>query len=329
MEKMKKTLALILAGTTLALSTGMPVIAVEEETSLTAAKAYVQQSTVYHYPITPDDPEWREFDSVIDMREACRIPPEILKTLSTEEVIEAALHYPLLIDFYAFDTYDDGLDALLKESDAFVELMTRPDRAEKLAARLQVQRTLDRSRSADLTFEQMILNDLLTLDRLSGNSICPYSEEQWEYITIHTPNGSPVTVIKKNEEYTTTIQQIKKEFYAKTYPAAWYLAPATPRYNCHSYAWVLRSPDNIFWLEDTSAYRYDGSYYSVSLPNAKAGDIVWYVNGHHSAVLESVSLAARPEKQMVVSKWGPDPLFRHTVDYCPYYQDTTSFTYWH
>ena len=49
---MKKTLALILAGTTLALSTGMPVIAVEENASLTAAEAYVQQSTVYHYPIT-------------------------------------------------------------------------------------------------------------------------------------------------------------------------------------------------------------------------------------------------------------------------------------
>ena len=65
---------------------------------------------------------------------ACSISDETLKSMSTADVINAVLSFPLLVNLYAYDSYYIALAELAKDSDAFSELLKREDAIEKLNA---------------------------------------------------------------------------------------------------------------------------------------------------------------------------------------------------
>ena len=333
MRKTKKLVALVLIGTTLSLSSGIPVVAVGQETAFTAAETYVQQATAYEYPLTGDAPEWSDLQTREDMLAVCRIPQETLDAMTTEQVVEAALDYPLLINLFAYETPEEGLDALVDESDAFRELMTREERGEKLLDRLQVQQVLDRSQT-ERSLEQMAIQRLLKTDRIADtylplkNTKAARGEEQWSYVTVYTPNGSPVSAIIKGEEYSDAEKAIHNEEMQKMYPLATYMNTATTHYNCHSFAWHNTSTSNIHWINDTSAYRYDGSYTQISWTNAVYKDKVFYgVNNHHSAIVNRLN--GPVESTMVISKWAGGPLMAHRLNYSPYNYVPSEVTFWH
>ena len=48
-------------------------------------------SEVYEYPVTPKDPEWAELGSTRARIEACRIPQEVLKEMTEEQLVQAIL----------------------------------------------------------------------------------------------------------------------------------------------------------------------------------------------------------------------------------------------
>ena len=54
----------------------------------------------WDYPIKPGTEAWQALSTHEDMLKACQIPAEILKTVSTEELIELCLAYPLLGDIF-------------------------------------------------------------------------------------------------------------------------------------------------------------------------------------------------------------------------------------
>lgn len=55
--------------------------------------------------------------------------------MSTESLIEAVLYYPLFSNMYAYDSIEEGFDAVLQYCDALQELQRRDDAADALAAR--------------------------------------------------------------------------------------------------------------------------------------------------------------------------------------------------
>ncbi len=56
----------------------------------------------WDYPIKPGTEAWQALSTHEDMLKACQIPAEILKTVSTEELIELCLAYPLLGDIMEY-----------------------------------------------------------------------------------------------------------------------------------------------------------------------------------------------------------------------------------
>ena len=111
------------------------------------------------------------------------------------------------------------------------------------------------------------------------------------------------------------------------------LAPATAKYNCHSYAWYSQSELNTIWINDPSAFYSDGSYCEVSTP--KVGDIICYFDdkgtattsddsNEHSGVVTAVSsgisngLCGNSDLVTVTSKWGYGGLYSHNGYVCPY-----------
>lgn len=87
----------------------------------------------YTYPVTPDDEVWASMNYA-EMRDACNMPQELVDMLSTEELVNAALDYPLMLDCLLFDSYEKGIEHLKNTSNVYRELFEREDAAEALLA---------------------------------------------------------------------------------------------------------------------------------------------------------------------------------------------------
>lgn len=66
------------------------------------------RAEVYTYPITPDDPEWANYNhaELVDM---LQIPEDILDEMTDEELVESVLNYPYLGDMKFYDDYKVGV----------------------------------------------------------------------------------------------------------------------------------------------------------------------------------------------------------------------------
>ena len=90
------------------------------------------------YLIKPGTEEWIKLGTVENKKEACRITEETLKQMSNEELIEAVLDYPFLVDLYVFGLHSEAVyrvaENLYEDCDALRELLSRPDGEEDLRA---------------------------------------------------------------------------------------------------------------------------------------------------------------------------------------------------
>ena len=99
--------------------------------------------------------------------------------------------------------------------------------------------------------------------------------------------------------------------YIADYGAENVLAPASKKYNCHSYTWNLsEGGTEKVWMNqydsfnnpNISKYWTDNSYIETTENEAEK---IFYYNGDHSAI-KSQTVAGKYE-----SKWGVAPLMRH------------------
>jgi len=86
----------------------------------------------YDFPVKPGTADWKAFGTHQEMLNACRIPEKVLTQLSTEGLIETMLNYPLLFEIFAFNTPQQGIDAVTAQFNGFQELFTRDDRCARL-----------------------------------------------------------------------------------------------------------------------------------------------------------------------------------------------------
>jgi len=89
----------------------------------------------WDYPVKPGMEEWKRFQSNEEMVKACQIPDNILSTLSTEDLTELCLRYPLLTDIFAFEDTNAGLEKLFNDFNGIRELYKRKDAPSNLEKR--------------------------------------------------------------------------------------------------------------------------------------------------------------------------------------------------
>ena len=112
------------------------------------------------YLIKPGAEEWKELGTVQNKREACRIPKETLKQMSNDELIDAILEYPFLIDIFFFGLDTPGThhaaESVYEGCDALRELLSRRDGEEALRAFLE-----ERTQNPPATAEEELQNDAI------------------------------------------------------------------------------------------------------------------------------------------------------------------------
>lgn len=93
----------------------------------------------YQYPTLPGTPEWFELKDNQEKIDACVVPQEILDNMTTEEVLETLLNYPLQGNIYAFNSVQVGVEKVYSwySGEILETLLTRPDRADVILRRYQ------------------------------------------------------------------------------------------------------------------------------------------------------------------------------------------------
>jgi hypothetical protein len=93
----------------------------------------------YNYPVRPGMEGWKELKTGMEMHEACQVPQEKLKKMSTQAVLQALWEYPLTMEstlmfssshqyqrvFQGFCFYNDAFNELIQRTDAGMALLTR------------------------------------------------------------------------------------------------------------------------------------------------------------------------------------------------------------
>jgi len=81
----------------------------------------------WDYPVKPGMEEWNKLKGVNEMIAACQIPEEVLSSLSTEDLAEICLQYPMIDSYLIYTTYEQGLNALVRQFNGIRELYQRED----------------------------------------------------------------------------------------------------------------------------------------------------------------------------------------------------------
>ncbi|ADL53736.1 hypothetical protein [Clostridium cellulovorans] len=127
----------------------------------------------YNYPIKPGTVEWYKLGNKPAREKSCQIPEEVLKSLTTDELIETVLNYPFLMDIYAYDSYQKGFNAVSKKFNGLKELLKREDVADKLIAKyksIEVADDVASSEIFDLASVEVLLRQDEVISKLNDTS---------------------------------------------------------------------------------------------------------------------------------------------------------------
>ena len=90
------------------------------------------QSPTWDFPIKPGTAKWLELKSYEEQLLAYNIPDEIIKDISTSELVKICLNYPEWGVVNAYYNRRIGLNNLLGHFNGFIELLNRDDVAKEL-----------------------------------------------------------------------------------------------------------------------------------------------------------------------------------------------------
>jgi hypothetical protein len=94
---------------------------------------FAQQNEVtWDFPVKPGSEEWKAFQSSEEMVNACQIPYNILTFISTEELLNICLRYPLFLDIHFANNLQDGNNYIISSFNGLKTLFERKDCLEVL-----------------------------------------------------------------------------------------------------------------------------------------------------------------------------------------------------
>lgn len=96
------------------------------------------QEKKWDYTVKPGSNEWAQLTTQDMKVKACQIPSEILQQISTQDLIDLYLNYPLLLNITVFSTFQKGMDDLGNNFNGIIELYRRDESAKLLKERFIV-----------------------------------------------------------------------------------------------------------------------------------------------------------------------------------------------
>lgn len=83
------------------------------------------------YEVLPNTPEW-EAMTPSQRQASCEVSVEEVENMTTAALVETVINYPYLIDIYAFDTLEQGIEWVSMYFPGLPELLSRGDAIDEL-----------------------------------------------------------------------------------------------------------------------------------------------------------------------------------------------------
>jgi len=91
------------------------------------AQEAIERELPWDYPAKPGMEEWNSFQTGQERLKACQIPQEILDIMSTKDLAEICMNYPLYGDFIFFNIERSVISSLIGSFNGLKELSVRKD----------------------------------------------------------------------------------------------------------------------------------------------------------------------------------------------------------
>jgi hypothetical protein len=163
---------------------------------LLTSTVYSQEKKVlWDYPVKPGSEEWKSLSSHDKMLKVCQIPDEILKTMTTKDLVIVCLNYPLQFDFYAYDNLLEGIKNVAANFNGLEELLARRDNAQHLFEMLKLKNAevasiIESKEATILQRGELIVKQALTEMLLSHEAVVENTayEQQKEIASVAMNN---------------------------------------------------------------------------------------------------------------------------------------------
>lgn len=86
----------------------------------------------YDFPVKPGSDEWKQLKTYAERLNVYNLPDSVLKTISTEDLVQTCINYPEIGLIMTRNSMQDGYDYLKKIFNGFVELEKRKDAGKEL-----------------------------------------------------------------------------------------------------------------------------------------------------------------------------------------------------
>lgn len=246
---------------------------------LTPFALALNAETEEEYPITephifeivPGTEEWDSYESLFERIDACYVPEEELKQMTTSALYETVLNYPLLVNIYAYDgDLRKGIDSVSKYFGGLEELFSREDALDVIRQhRIDSQSIEDERSEIKAIYDQSLLNYAERLTEESDNrDLTMFAGER---SPIFTANGTAALVWRNctyeylhgdyhgspfTQKSGDVISQKYLQEYLKKFSTASFVSRLNPAYDCDSYAWY--SHENIIKIGCRNPRRFSG-----------------------------------------------------------------------
>jgi hypothetical protein len=112
---------------------------VQETTNETKGKEKTSATTLveavdvpYTFDALASQEAWMSFQNLEERQAACQVKGELLTAMSTENLVQTCMNYPMRGMYSAYNNELDGIQIIMDGFDGFQELKAREDAAEKL-----------------------------------------------------------------------------------------------------------------------------------------------------------------------------------------------------
>lgn len=117
------------------------------------------------------DIDLRRYTTYLEKVEACQIPDELLSTLETAELVKICTEYPLLLDIFSFNSFEEGWERQIDFFNGFHQLIKNKDYyhyitnyIDQLANDLENYKTMSDSMKGSTTLSLCLWEYFLTLE---------------------------------------------------------------------------------------------------------------------------------------------------------------------
>lgn len=185
----------------------------------------------YSYPITPESDIWLKLNHA-ERVALCNIPDYVLSDITDAELVELVLDYPLLLDVYAYSSFEDGIKCVAEYFPALDKITNNNSLNTYLEESTNGLLSSNSNISNELNSKnsiQVSLKNQFIADYCGSQEISLFSTVQVSSVntTVTTPKGTSVPCIIYGELYTYDDKKDMKDYVEYYYPNCDYISEAT------------------------------------------------------------------------------------------------------